>query len=280
MIFYFSGTGNSMFVASQLAAELHDEARFMNDSGREHALGFHGNSLGFVFPVYSWGVPPNVLAFLDSLPDSFFTFLKEREVYVWAVMTCGDETALAPEMLRKALAKHGVALDAVWSVIMPNNYVVLPGFDVDPKDLEKKKLAEAPRRISAIAEEIESRVHTFDVTRGSMPWLKTNVVWPLFKRWGISPGKWHATESCVGCSICARSCPQDNIKMIPVSSAREQHPSSKLPQNPEEPGRKSVHLVPEWGDDCCSCLACYHSCPRNAVQYGRATRKKGQYFLR
>ena len=32
------------------------------------------------------------------------------------------------------------------------------------------------------------------------------------------------------------------------------------------------------GMDCTSCLACYHVCPKHAVQYGRRTKRKGQYL--
>ena len=39
-----------------------------------------------------------------------------------------------------------------------------------------------------------------------------------------------------------------------------------------------VGWKPVWGTDCTSCLACYHICPQNAVQYGSVTGKKGQYF--
>ena len=54
------------------------------------------------------------------------------------------------------------------------------------------------------------------------------------------------------CKRCEKVCPMLNIVMV---------------------GWKPV-----WGADCTSCLACYHVCPQKAVQYGKATKKKGQYF--
>lgn len=136
---------------------------------------------------------------------------------------------------------------------MPNNYVLLPGFDVDKKNIERHKLEEAPKRIHEIAEGIRCHARKIDVVRGSWPWVKTKLIFPLFLRWGISPKKWHSTTSCVGCGICAKSCPLNNVKMD--------------------------NGVPIWGMNCCSCLACYHSCPRHAVAYGKSTFKKGQYFF-
>lgn len=252
MIYYFSGTGNSRYVAEQLSLLTLEEARIITEvnAGNEVVA---GDSIGFVFPIYSWGVPPIMLDFIDTLPDSFWTDVKVGQLPVWCVMTCGDEVALAPEMLEKRLRNHGVSPESVWSIIMPNNYVLLPGFDVDSRDVEKKKLSEAPARIREIAKGINQHSHAVDVVRGSWAWAKTKLIYPLFRRWGISPKKWKSTDACVGCGICAKACPVNNITM-------------------------HDHL-PQWGGNCCSCLACYHSCPRHAVAYGEATRRKGQYYF-
>lgn len=251
MIYYFSGTGNSEYVAQSLAKQLLEMPYFMNEKAPKDV---EGESVGIVFPIYSWGVPPNVEKFLLSLPASFWQRVNVEQIPVWAVMVCGDEVAMAPEMLKKILKKVGVTPESIWSVIMPNNYVILPGFDVDSKEVEERKLREAPARIREIAEGIKAHRSCVDVVRGGMPKMKTALVYPLFKRWGIFPKKWHSTDACVGCGICVKSCPQNNIRL-------------------------DAERRPQWGSDCCSCLACYHSCPRHAVEYGKETRKKGQYFL-
>lgn len=251
MVYYFSGTGNSRFVAESLSQLVFEKCKKITCINPANEIP-EGKSVGFVFPVYSWGVATEMTSFIDNLGNAFWNELKRRQIYVWCVMTCGDEVALAPEMIAKTLSRHGVELESVWSVTMPNNYVLLPGFDVDPKKVERRKLEEAPSRIREIANGINCQTHKIDVVRGSWAWAKTKLIYPLFLRWGISPQKWHNTTSCVGCGICAKSCPLKNVWM--------------------ENG------VPKWGIDCCSCLACYHSCPRHAVEYGKITFKKGQYF--
>lgn len=251
MIYYFTGTGNSGYVARLLGDTLNEAVYFMNgESPRE----LEGESLGFVFPVYSWGVPPNVAKYIEDITEGFINSVNIGQIPVWVVMTCGDEVAKAPEMIEKILAKRGMKAESIWSVIMPNNYVLLPGFDVDSRELEIRKLNAAPARVMEIAEGIRDHKQCVDVIRGSVPSVKTKLVYPLFKRWGIFPKKWHSTLSCVGCGICVRSCPMKNIAL-------------------------NKDRRPIWGMDCCSCLACYHSCPRHAVEYGTATRNKGQYFL-
>lgn len=251
MIFYFTGTGNSGYVAHEMERLLLEKAFFMNEMA---PIDPEGESLGFIFPVYAWGVPPNVANFISKLPYGFWERIKTGQIPVWVVMTCGDEVAKAPEMIADVLAKAGVKAESVWSVIMPNNYVLLPGFDVDSKDIEKNKLRASLPRIREVVAGIKIHMNCVDVTRGSIPGLKSRLVYPLFKRWGIFTKKWHASASCVSCGICVKSCPQNNVSL-------------------------NNEGLPVWGDYCCSCLACYHSCPKHAVEYGKETRKKGQYLF-
>lgn len=250
MIFWFSGTGNSRYVAERLSSELHDMSLAIMATDVS-SLKMEGESLGFIFPVYSWGVPPQVVEFIDRLPASFLTEADKRGI--WMVCTCGDETGMCPEMLEKKLKDRGVSLRGVWSVIMPNDYVLLPGFDVDSKAVEREKLSEAPERIRTIAKSICDKEWQRDFTRGSWAKLKTSLIYPLFKRWGISYKKWRSEARCIGCGKCAQVCPMKNIEM-----------KSKRPL---------------WGNNCASCCACFHICPVNAVQYGKATIKKHQYMF-
>lgn len=59
------------------------------------------------------------------------------------VCTCGDETGEAPQMFQKALEERGLKSLGFWSVIMPNTYVLLPGFDVDLDEIENYKIDHA-----------------------------------------------------------------------------------------------------------------------------------------
>ncbi len=257
MIYYFSGTGNSRFVAFRLGDLLGMDVSLLTDSemiGGPIDFSEKDETLGLVFPVYSWGISPIILKFVDTLG----LIIREKrranqpEPKIWAVMTCGDETAMAPEMLMKRAVRNELEIKGIWSVIMPNNYVILPGFGIDSKELEQKKLREAIPRIENIATQIKEGKSTVDVTRGSWPKLKTGLIYPLFKHWGIFPQKWRSSEKCVGCGKCEAVCPIANIEM--------------------KGGR------PNWGENCVSCLGCYHICPTNAIEYGKLTQGKGQYF--
>ncbi len=251
MIYYFSGTGNSWYVAEQLAAHLADAAvplGLLAYSDDKVCIS-SSESVGIVCPVYSWGLPVPVLKFIERL-----LHCGEKPPYVWCVLTCGDETGFAHRMMKSALAHRGYCLNAVWSVIMPNNYVLLPGFDVDADDVAQGKIDAAPKRIAEIAAAIRSCAETTDVNVGPMPWLKSRIVYPLFKWWGIFPRKFRVSSDCSGCGRCAKACPLGNVTMVDGK--------------------------PSWGNNCASCVACYHVCPKECIQYGSATRGKGHYYFR
>lgn len=255
MILYFSGTGNSRYVARYLARRLNDLSYDISreTSKIDFTLLLEGarQTLGFVYPVYSWGVPPVMERFIESIPEDVVEKIRHNRIPVWMVATCGDETGNAPEMFRNIMRRRGLGVKGLWSVIMPNTYVLLPGFDVDSDEVRRRKLADAPAIIESIAGKINGGVWEENVIYGSMPALKTRIVFPLFRRWGIFPGRWRAGDECVSCGKCASVCPVNNISL--------------------KDGR------PHWKNDCVSCLACYHECPVHAVQYGSATRSKGQY---
>lgn len=252
MVYYFSGTGNSTFVATTLANFLSQKLQFIPELELSK-IDSPEDRIVLVFPVYSWGVPPLISKFISDLGLMFWERVRERGLPVDCVMTCGDEVALAPEMIQDNFRKMGIAVNSIWSVIMPNNYVLLPGFDIDSKELEKKKLEQSEGRILEIAQALNRGEKRIDVVRGSMPWIKTKIVFPLFKKWGIFPKKWHSTNACISCGRCEKICPLLNVSMV------ESHP--------------------KWGMRCCSCLGCYHVCPVHAVAYGKETVKKGQYLF-
>lgn len=252
MIYYFTGNGNSGYVAEHLGTYLNDNIEKINETSRL-CISAGDTGIGLVFPVYAWGVAPPMADFINSWSEEDIKRINTCQTPVWAVMTCGDEVGACSDMLAKILELKGIELKGVWSVIMPNTYVILPGFDVDSHDLAQRKLTLAMSRITEIGNKIQTGSWETDVWRGSWPRLKTRLVYPLFRRWGINPKKWSKGPECIKCGRCVKVCPADNIRLTPSG--------------------------PVWGEHCKSCMACYHNCPNHSLGYGKITAKKGQYRI-
>ena len=256
MIYYFSGTGNSLHVARHLADALGERLCPMQSisgfpfEGEEEAL------VGLVFPVYAWGIPNVVESFAKHLLSHFHEREPRRAPYLYAVMTCGDDMGYADRILEAALGRK---LDAAFSVLMPNVYVCLPGFDVDSKEVCKKKLRQEETRVEEIAGCIRERRQVRMLTRGSFPRTKTYVLRPLFNRFLVTDKYFRVDASrCISCGRCSKMCPVGNILITPLQGDRE---------------------LPQWQSHCTGCLACYHACPYHAINFGSATQGKGQYNL-
>lgn len=225
----FSGMGNSAAVAARL--ELLLPTDFPDEV--------------YVFPVYSWGLPPVMVRHLESAS------LAGRRVHM--VCTCGDDVGLIDRQWTDLITARGAIVGSMYSVQMPNTYVCLPFMDIDPESLAARKLTKAAERVDHIASRLKEGVTETDLCRGVLPRFKSRVVYPWFFRRLMKSSKFHATPDCKGCGRCAAACPMDNI-------------------TPGEDGK------PTWGDDCTYCLRCYHTCPGHAVAYGKQTRRKGQYL--
>lgn len=239
MILVFSGTGNSMYVAQSLSRILGERVvtypAVVQANDNERII--------WCFPVYSWGVPPVVIRWIDAC-RSALTASGDH----YAVMTCGDDAGLTARQWRRLI---GTKAHGAFTVIMPNIYVLMRGFDTDPAEVEDAKIAAAEQRIADIARAIETGFSGDDVTRGRFAFIKSKIIYPGFVSHAMSPKPFHPTEGCVGCGICSRTCPLHNISM------KDHRPC--------------------WGDNCAQCLRCYHICPHHAVAYGKATRGKGRY---
>lgn len=260
MILYLSGNGNSRAVAHELSRRLADDDIHLMLHPEQWAPSA-AQRVVWVMPVHSWGPPVVFFELLSQLSRNTF----DADSIHHLVLTCGDDCGHAHRLWRAAIRAHGWRTAGEWSVQMPNTYVLLPGFDVDTTETAAAKLAAMPQRVAEIARSMngEGDSAQIDVVQGSLPRLKTRLVYPLFARYDIRPDKFRVNiDRCVSCGRCASVCPCDNIAM------------AAGPKGSPEVSKKQ----PVWSDHCTMCLGCYNCCPAHAISFGRRSRGKGQFF--
>ena len=156
-------------------------------------------------------------------------------------------------IVAEILKRNNLHLSAAFSLIMPDSYIGLPGFDINSEEVERSKIEQSIKKLPRIAEFILQNKTVEEVKPGPFPWSKSFILRPLFYRFFAGVRLFRSTEKCIGCGRCKNICPMQNIKL--------------------------ENKRPHWGNDCANCLACYHICPKNCIEYGRFSKGKGQYKL-
>ena len=304
MIFYFSGTGNTKWAASKLASATHEDlisiAPYMRADDSSHTLAEpfilkENDRLGFVFPVHGWRVPKLVREFIgrmkvqraepDATRSQTLSDISGNSAsadasgisasagnsagslpFAFCVCTAGDSIGLTIENLNEVISQNpslqalGITkVSSSYSLIMPESYVGLPFMDVDTKKKEIWKKSKSAQELAVICEEIFDRKEGVSrLVKGPIPWFFTKVVGGFFENMLITDKRFHVEkDKCVKCGICANVCPVGDIK-----------------------GGHGEY--PEWlhHKDCLTCFTCYHHCPHHAIEFGKQTQKKGQYYFK
>lgn len=271
MIFYFSGTGNSKWAAKTLALETGDTLVSIPEvinSDCSFTLE-KDEHVGFIFPIHGWRVPNIVKEFLTKLTiKTLGEDTSHVKHYCFCLVTAGDSIGKAMErfqqQLKSVTVNDALSLKAVCSLIMPESYVGLPGMDVDTKEKELKKKELASKQLKEFSNILKQRPHKDSnqiwgwnqLIRGPIPSFFSGPVGGFFERFLITDKPFHVdSRRCVKCGICANVCPVGDIK-------------------------GGLGFEPEWlhNNKCLTCFSCYHHCPHHAIEFGKRTQKKGQYF--
>jgi ferredoxin len=250
-IYYFSGSGNSLAVARDLAEKLRGELISVASEMNKESVTTAADSIGFVFPLYDFKPPRMITDFIPKLK-------KIDNKYLFAVCTYGIAPSHSLRYLDTKIQSSGGYLSAGFAVCMPHNGI---GSIKNTKNKNqnmynawKKKLEDISRYIQAKKKgtiEASSRVFDFLNPRAlkRLPSAIKFLMRLIFK--GIHSLHFITNESCNGCGICEKICPVHNIT--------------------------TVDGKPQWSDHCLSCFACFHWCPQHAISFGGRNLDVGFY---
>ena len=136
MILYFSGTGNSKYVAKRIADALGDALVNLNDriKASDTSLVETGERVIIVMPTYAWRIPRIVR---DWLLKTELHGAKQA----WFVMTCGSEIGNADKYNRELCAEKAISCMGTAEIVMPETYIAM--FSAPQADEARQIVAKA-----------------------------------------------------------------------------------------------------------------------------------------
>ena len=246
MVLYFTGTGNSRYIAQRIAVALGDELFSMNDriKAGDTSPVTSDERLVIVTPTYAWRIPRIVR---DHLAETDFPCGAQT----WFVMTCGSEIGNAAGYNRALCREKQLTCMGTAQITMPENYIAM--FNAPQEEEVRQIVARAEpdidRAISAIAAN-----QAFPQPRNNLyDRFMSGPVNPVFYSFFVKANAFTAGNACTGCGQCARLCSTNNIMI----------------QNGK----------PVWGGDCTHCMACICRCPAQAIEYGKKSLGKPRYHF-
>ena len=255
MVLFFSTTGNTEYIAKQIAARLNDQTADLLPLIREHDYSDIHSETPFVIcaPVYVCEMPGFVAEYLKNA-----RLTGCRDVYF--VFTSGGYAGISGPLAGRIVRKKGMRYRGCAELVMPQNYIATNLYD----ELED---SEIERRIAASSDMVDRITETIrrgDDLKSRRKWLleyaaiiPANPIWQKV----MQPVKqFYVTDKCTGCGLCAERCPLKRIQMMPVRASGK------------------VSSYPKWTSrSCAHCMSCIQNCPARAIEYGNITPGKKRY---
>jgi ferredoxin len=250
MILYFSATGNTGFIAEELANRLDDSTVNLLKRIREKDYSPITSEKPFVIcvPVYVCEIPPFVCELIRKTP-------LEGNKNIYFVFTSGGYSGICSTMAKRLARKKSLNYMGSADFKMPRNYIANNTYPELTEDEIRRRIDVSYKLIPEISDLIRNGQKL--VKRSKHVWLFEILITvpftPVWTRIKQGVRKFSVSDKCIGCRKCANLCPLNVI-------------------TPDEKGR------PVWDAKMCAhCMSCIQNCPVEAIDYGDITSSKKRY---
>lgn len=240
-IFYFSSTGNCLYVSKQIKDELEEcEIISIPKAMKEGNFEYEGDMIGFVFPLHSYGLPIIVRDFIEKIKIN-------KDAYIFAVEVTGGGKSNFPLIEIENLLKDKGEIKNSAIIKYISNYTRMGKNPTEER--AKKAIAQNNDKLQEFIKTLKTKEIKALPKRYSLIHKKFYSLWK--DSYKEKDKNFNVDERCISCSMCQKICPVNNIEM--------------------------VEGYPKWQGKCIDCMACINICPSKAINIGKSTQNKNRY---
>ena len=197
VVFCFTSTGNSLYTAKKIAEQIDARIIPMNSVSLYKPMKFDDEVIGFVFPVFFWGLPRLVARYISEMR------IENKNAYIFAVATYGGAVQGANGMLNNLLKSKGAHLSYAVTLKCVENYIPMYKLN-DSEELWNKVDTEIAKIVSSIKNRESNKIESYTIL---------NKVIHLFLPNERSDRYFTVAPSCTHCMTCKKICPAANIEI-------------------------------------------------------------------
>ena len=245
VIFYFSQSGNSLFVAKKLAEGIENATLVsIPEAIRKNSYSYlNYQRVGIILPLYYMSMPVMAWEFISKLEIT-------KDSYLFSIVTRASSKGRIFYEINKLLKKNEVSLSFASYLTFPDSYIRWNEAPSEEKIFKQNE--NAKKSLESLTNKILCG-ENFVEKEGGLYKLVSLIVYNVWKsRLRAINKSFKVNNLCAQCGICEKTCPSRNIKL--------------------ENGR------PKWLDRCQDCMACVQHCPKKAIYFNSRTINKRRYI--
>lgn len=224
-ILYFTASGNNYYLAKKIG----DNIKSIPQIIKNKQYNISDDKVGIIFPVYGLCIPPYIRKFIKEI--------KLESDYIFAIASYGFYQGAVATQLVELSKECDFKFSYINTIRMVEDYI--PSYKME------KESEYSEEKIESAIDFIKSDVDNNKLFIHENSWFSKYMTNAHMKSYKYDEGygftkRYHITDECKSCKICAEVCPKDNITF--------------------------VEGKPVFSDKCISCFACTQNCPQNAIR--------------
>lgn len=250
MILYYSSTGNTEYIAKEVAKRLDDESINLLDRIKNNDYSLIESDKPFIIltPVYICTIPTFLIKFLKKLKLS-------GNKYCYFIFTSGGYAGMSTTVARRISRKLKLKYMGRAEFTMPRNYLLSGHYPPNSDEEIKERITKSYNKI----DEVVNTIKSLGKLKERYVWfLEKIIIFPFVPFWRKkkhTTKDFYITDKCIGCGLCEKKCPINCIKL--------------------------EDKKPKWTISHCEhCMACLQNCPVEAIEYKGKTENKRRYSIK